>query len=38
MREWTIYVSDGLLDLSAMIFIETHFIHETKLSIALKYH
>ena len=38
MREWTIHVSDGLLDLSDMIFIEIHFIHKTKLSIALKYH
>ena len=37
MREWTIYVSDGLLDLNDMIFIEIHFIHKTKLSIILKY-
>ena len=38
MREWTIYVSDGLLDLNDMIFIEIHSIYKTKLSIILKYH
>ena len=38
MREWTIYVSDGLLDLNDMIFIEIHYIHKTKLSITLEYH
>ena len=36
MREWIMYVSDGLLDLNDMIFIEIHYIHETKLSITLK--
>ena len=30
MREWTIYVSDELLDLSDMIFIEIHYIHKTR--------
>ena len=38
MREETIYVNDGLSDLHDMIFIEIHFIHETNLSIILKYH
>ena len=36
MKKWTIYVSDGLLDLNDMIFIEIHYIHKTKLSINLE--
>ena len=38
MKEWTIFISDGLLDLNDMIFIEIHYIHETKLSITLEFH
>ena len=38
MRECTIYVNDGLLDISDMISIEIHYIHKKKLSLTLKYH
>ena len=38
MRKWTIHISDGLLDLDDMIFIEIHYIHKKKLSLTLKYH
>ena len=38
MRKLTISVSDVLLDLNNIIFIQIFFIHKTKLSITSKYH
>ena len=38
MREWTIYVSDELLNLNDVIFIEILCIRKRKLIITLKYH
>ena len=38
MRKLTNSVFDVLLDFNNMIFIKINYIHETKLSITLKYH
>ena len=38
MRKLTISVSDVLLDLNNIIFIEIDYIHKNQLSITLKYH
>ena len=39
MREWLIYVCDGISDLNDMIFIEIeNYIYKKKWSLTLKYH
>ena len=38
MREWTIYVGDGLLNLNDVIFIEISCIRKRKLIKTLKFH
>ena len=37
MRELTASISDVLLDLNNILFIEINYIHKSKLSIILKY-